>query len=306
MNKFLELLSRSRGPAPHQSRIPRPRARAQSGFSHPARMPPCMNVDNETRSTHPTMYDPVNSAYEAQQNLSTALQALQAPTATPQLSPAAEPVAAAMSQLHKVRASGGDAATTAAPVALDAAREALAFLQSSNAPPEAATVAEAVAQSLGVLHELVQVLNPNVPAPEAPRVPAPEPPTSPLGTRLDEAALAGTGDAEPTLWLEASLTVDSETNFYVGLVGADAVKYGGLFVASQSVPDLGKAVALRVRLPAGIEFRVTGVVAWSRGSRRGGRMAGFGVRFTQISDEGAALVRRYITHRAPMLRQDDA
>jgi hypothetical protein len=67
----------------------------------------------------------------------------------------AEPIANAMSALHRVEASGGAARGEAGPVALNAARHALAMLQQQ--PPGYAAVdqaLEAIAGSLSLIHQL--------------------------------------------------------------------------------------------------------------------------------------------------------
>jgi hypothetical protein len=88
----------------------------------------------------------------------------------------AEPIAAAMSALHSVEASGGASRTQAGPVALNAARQALAMLQQQPQGYAAVDQAlEAIAGSLNLIHQLAQA-------------PAAQP----------QAAFAGTVAAPPT------------------------------------------------------------------------------------------------------------
>jgi hypothetical protein len=88
----------------------------------------------------------------------------------------AEPIAQAMSALHQIEASRGARAGELAPVALDAARRALAGLQTQGSSHAAVQqVLEAVAGSLGEVHELAAALR-GAPQPQAvPPEPSPGP-----------------------------------------------------------------------------------------------------------------------------------
>jgi hypothetical protein len=80
----------------------------------------------------------------------------------------ADPVAQAMSALHRIEASGGAAAAEAAPAALNFVRQALALLQSQQiSHPAVDQGIEAIAGSLGVVHQLAQAATARaaVPAP---------------------------------------------------------------------------------------------------------------------------------------------
>jgi hypothetical protein len=78
---------------------------------------------------------------------------------------AAEPIARAMSNLHRIEATGGQAVQDAAPAALEAARSALSLLQSAPVMHPAVNAAlEAVAGSLGVVHRLTQTTGSTRPA----------------------------------------------------------------------------------------------------------------------------------------------
>ncbi len=107
---------------------------------------------------------------------------------------------------------------------------------------------------------------------------------------------------EPSMEIEAALGANSDSNFFLGLSGSDVVDHGGVFVATYNAPSLGDELMVRVLLPGGFEFRARGVVAWTRTSRTG--IPGCGIRFTHIDDEGAALVRRYVQKREPLLHDD--
>ena len=103
------------------------------------------------------MSDPVSAARAARENLARGLGALQSPGIPPQLMAVAEPVAQAMSALHRIEASQGAATAEAGPAALAATRQALATLQqSSGQHPAVDHALEAIAGSLGLIHQLSQ------------------------------------------------------------------------------------------------------------------------------------------------------
>src|SRR5689334_16953942 len=112
-------------------------------------------IDSSVASFGGFMSDPVSLARAARENLARGLAALQSPQVPPQVMAVAEPIAAAMSGLHRVEASGGAERGTAGPAALNAARQALAMLQQQ--PPGYAAVdqaLEAIAGSLNLIHQL--------------------------------------------------------------------------------------------------------------------------------------------------------
>ncbi len=108
------------------------------------------------------MSDPVTAARAARENLARALSALQMPGVPPQLMAVAEPVAHAMSALHRIEASQGAAVAEAGPAALGAARQALSILQAgAGQHPAVDQALEVIAGSLSVIHGLAQA--PSVP-----------------------------------------------------------------------------------------------------------------------------------------------
>ena len=111
------------------------------------------------------MSDPVSLARAARENLARGLAALQSPAVPPQVMVVAEPIANAMSALHRVEASRGAAVHEAGPAALNAARHALAMLQQQpQGYPAVDQALEAIAGSLNLIHQLAQAPAP-VPAP---------------------------------------------------------------------------------------------------------------------------------------------
>ncbi len=125
-------------------------------------------------------------------------------------------------------------------------------------------------------------------------------PTEPHGSP-PQAQRAAAGP-EPALEIEASLAANSDSNFFLGLSGSDVIEHGGVFVATYNAPPMGSDLMVHVLLPGGFEFRARGVIAWTRTSRTG--IPGCGIRFTQIDDQGAGLVRRYVRKREPLLHDD--
>lgn len=118
--------------------------------------------------------DAVTLARSARESLARGLQALQSPGVPPELLQAAEPLANAMSAMHRVESSRGGAAPEAAPAALGALRQALAQLQSTQVRHAAVDQAtEAIAGALGLVHQLTAL------AGQASVVPSP--PTKPSG-----------------------------------------------------------------------------------------------------------------------------
>lgn len=76
------------------------------------------------------MSDPISAAKSARESLARALGAIQSdPSVPPQVMAIAEPVSNAMGALFQIERSGGAAAATSGPVALEAVRRALGMLQ---------------------------------------------------------------------------------------------------------------------------------------------------------------------------------
>jgi hypothetical protein len=105
--------------------------------------------------------DFVNMARTARENLARGLNALQSPGVPPSLMSVAEPIAQAMGCMHRIETTGGAETSQVAPTALAHARKALADLQAQPVPHPAVDQAlEAVASSLGLIHQLSQAIPP--------------------------------------------------------------------------------------------------------------------------------------------------
>jgi hypothetical protein len=105
--------------------------------------------------------DFVNMARTARENLARGLNALQSPGVPPSLMSVAEPIAQAMGCMHRIETSGGAETNQVAPTALAHVRKALSDLQAQPVPHPAVDQAlEAVAGSLGLIHQLSQAIPP--------------------------------------------------------------------------------------------------------------------------------------------------
>src|SRR4051812_31192212 len=101
------------------------------------------------------MTDLLATARAARENLSQGLAALQDPNVPQELMHVAQPIAKAMSALHRIESSKGSSLTEAGPEALAATREALASLQNYALPhPAVDRALNAVAGSLSYVHQL--------------------------------------------------------------------------------------------------------------------------------------------------------
>lgn len=132
------------------------------------------------------MSDVITQAHYARSQLAQALDVLQVENVPPSIQDVAEPVARAMSWLHRIETKGEK--IEAANEALSALRTALNQLQEpADAHPAADAALEVVATALGLVHQLTQTLNDkkrhgvSAPTPVAPTPAAPTP-VAALGT----------------------------------------------------------------------------------------------------------------------------
>jgi hypothetical protein len=140
--------------------------------------------------------DPVSAAKAARESLAKGLQALQSdPNVPKHLVELAAPIAQAMGALHQIEKSNGTALSPHADLALNNTRGALAQLQQNpNAHPAVAQALEAVAASLGQVHQLTKMAQggpataPTVPAQQAVQPAAPAPAPAPQPQPVPQAA----------------------------------------------------------------------------------------------------------------------
>ena len=92
--------------------------------------------------------------------------------------------------------------------------------------------------------------------------------------------------------MEAKITLRSQTNFFVGF--SENISEGGIFIATQSPPDIGEKVEISIPLLDGSQsVSVEGIVRWHR-SMTNGMPAGCGVQFTEIADSAAVALEEVI------------
>ena len=103
--------------------------------------------------------------------------------------------------------------------------------------------------------------------------------------------------------LTAELASNSASNFYQGFGGSDVIVHGGLFVATHRSHSVGDRVKVLITMPGGFEFRVVGIVRWTRefqSSLPDVTQPGCGVQITDICAENRKLVYRYVRNREPL------
>ncbi|MGC4091728.1 MAG: PilZ domain-containing protein [Polyangiaceae bacterium] len=150
----------------------------------------------------------------------------------------ADPVAQAMSALHRIEATNGAAAYEAAPAALNYVRQALALLQAQQvAHPAVEQGMAAIAGSLGVVHQLAQ-------AAVAPQAPAAAPAVSPYaGTMMQaEPAIAPPQVAPPQPRPQPAPVQAQPPAAHAG-----AVAYAGNYAPPQAAPPQAAPAPAQVR-----------------------------------------------------------
>ena len=105
--------------------------------------------------------------------------------------------------------------------------------------------------------------------------------------------------------VELEVTMESETNFYMGLT--ENVSEGGLFIATHVLKPLGTQIEVSFKLPDMSEaIKVTGTVRWLRDySATSDTSPGMGVRFEHIDAEHTEQIRRFLAARDPLFHDED-
>ena len=95
------------------------------------------------------------------------------------------------------------------------------------------------------------------------------------------------------LKMEAKITLRSQTNFFVGF--SENISEGGIFITTQSPPDIGDTVEVDIPLIDGSQtVAVKGVVRWHR-FMANGNPSGCGVQFTEIPQGAEQFLQNMIT-----------
>jgi len=105
--------------------------------------------------------------------------------------------------------------------------------------------------------------------------------------------------------VELEVTMESETNFYMGLT--ENLSEGGLFIATHVLKPLGTQIEVSFKLPEMSEpIKVTGTVRWLREfSPTSDTSPGMGVRFEHIDAEHTEQIRRFLAARDPLFHDED-
>ena len=127
-------------------------------------------------------------------------------------------------------------------------------------------------------------------------------------TARDGAHPSGTAEARrqyPRHDVELEVTMESETNFYMGLT--ENLSEGGLFIATHVLKPLGTQIEVSFKLPDVREaIKVTGTVRWVREySETSDSSPGLGVRFEQLDQAQTELIRRFLAARDPLFYDED-
>jgi uncharacterized protein (TIGR02266 family) len=105
--------------------------------------------------------------------------------------------------------------------------------------------------------------------------------------------------------VELEVTMESETNFYMGLT--ENLSEGGLLIATHVLKPLGTQVEVSFKLPDMAEpIKVTGTMRWLREySPTSDTSPGMGVRFEHIGAEHTEQIRRFLAARDPLFHDED-
>ena len=111
--------------------------------------------------------------------------------------------------------------------------------------------------------------------------------------------------AHPRHDVELDVSLESESNFYMGLT--ENLSEGGLFIATHVVKPIGTTVEVSFKLPH-VEGAImaVGVVRWTREySETSDTSPGMGVRFERIAPEHVEQIREFLAARAPLFYDED-
>ena len=102
--------------------------------------------------------------------------------------------------------------------------------------------------------------------------------------------------------LEATITVESQSNFYTGF--SQNISEGGVYVGMENPPAVGETVKLRVQLEDGLAVTATGVVRWHRVDVDG-TVVGAGVQFVALEPESRDALQEMLARAAqePLLME---
>src|SRR5262249_7889775 len=113
------------------------------------------------------------------------------------------------------------------------------------------------------------------------------------------------GRVHPRVDVEIEVTLESESNFYVGLT--ENMSVGGLFIATHLVKPMGTTMEVLLKLPDEKgPIRVTGTVRWVRMfSDSSDTSPGMGVRFGDMDAANHQRIRAFLDERPPLFHDSD-
>jgi uncharacterized protein (TIGR02266 family) len=105
--------------------------------------------------------------------------------------------------------------------------------------------------------------------------------------------------------VELELTLESESNFYVGLT--ENFSKGGVFIATHMTERVGTEIDVTLKLmPLETMMRAGGTVRWVREfSQHSEAPAGMGVQLEALGSEDLALIEAFAGRRAPIFFEVD-
>jgi uncharacterized protein (TIGR02266 family) len=106
--------------------------------------------------------------------------------------------------------------------------------------------------------------------------------------------------------LEAEVTLESDHNFYQGLV--ENLSVSGVFIATYALRHIGELVEFSLRLGDTDDvLQGIGEVRWIRQfSESSDTPPGMGLRFVELTPESRAKIDQFLKGRAPLFFDDDA
>jgi uncharacterized protein (TIGR02266 family) len=111
--------------------------------------------------------------------------------------------------------------------------------------------------------------------------------------------------AHPRHDVELEVSLESESNFYMGLT--ENLSEGGLFIATHLVKPMGTKIEVSFKLPHVPQaIKAMGIVRWTREySETSDTMPGMGVRFDSIDPQHVEQIREFLAARAPLFYDED-
>ncbi len=125
------------------------------------------------------------------------------------------------------------------------------------------------------------------------------------GGQLSSARPPGQSRRHPRLRMELDVTLQSESNFYMGLT--ENLSSAGLFIATHVSVPVGARIEVTFTLPSCSQpIRATGIVRWLREfSDTSDGSPGMGVEFETLDPADVISIRQFLNTRAPLLFDTD-